>query len=72
MNTELLSQTIHSVNQVSIYAAVTNGCYKFASKEEETEHILRPVDNRVMAVVEPDEVDDIFSEPGTEKPDDAE
>ena len=43
-------QTINCVNQVSIYAAVTNWCYKFPLKEEK-EHIPTPVDNRIMAVV---------------------
>ena len=50
-------QTFNSVNQVSIQAAVTNWCYKFAFKEEEKEH---------SGYV------DIFSEPSTAKPDDAE
>ena len=49
MNTELLFQTIHSVNLASIYAVVTNWCYKFALKKEEGEHIPTPVDNRIMA-----------------------
>ena len=39
MNTELIFQTINSVNQVSIYAAVTNWCYKFALKKDDKEHI---------------------------------
>ena len=29
MNTELLFQTIHSVNQLSVYGAVVNWCYQF-------------------------------------------
>ena len=33
MNTELLFQTINSLNQVSINAAVTNWCYNFALKK---------------------------------------
>ena len=62
-NTELLFQTINSVNQVSIYAAVTNWCYIFALRMEEKEHIPIPVDNRVMAVVDPEEVDMLISSP---------
>ena len=34
MNIDVLFQTIHSVNQVRIYAVVTNWCYKFALKKE--------------------------------------
>ena len=35
MNTELLFQTIHSVNQLSVYGAVVNWCYQLGSTEEE-------------------------------------
>ena len=35
MSTELLFQTIHSVNQLSVYGAVANWCYQFGSIEEE-------------------------------------
>ena len=42
VNTELLSQTIYSVNQVSVYAGVSNWCYKFALKEEESNTFLHP------------------------------
>ena len=45
------------MNQVSIYAAVTNWCYKFALKEEEKEHIPTLVDHRILAIVEPEEVE---------------
>ena len=34
-NTELLFQTIHSVNQLSIYGAVANWCQQFGMTEEE-------------------------------------
>ena len=44
------------MNQVSIYVAITNWCYNFALKKEEKEHLPTPVDNRIMAVVEPEEV----------------
>ena len=56
MNTELLFPAIYSVNQVSIYAAVTNWCYKFALKQKE-KHIPAPVDHRILAIVEPEEVE---------------
>ena len=62
MNTELLSPAIDSLNQVSIYAAVTNWCYKFALKEEE-KHIPTPVDHRILAIVEPEEVEMLTSSP---------
>ena len=35
VNTELLFQTVHSVNQLSVYGAVANWCHKFALTEEE-------------------------------------
>ena len=35
MNTELLFQTIHSVNQLSVYGAVATWCYRLGSTEEE-------------------------------------
>ena len=62
MNTELLFPAIYSVNQVSIYAAVTNWCYKFALREEE-KHIPTPVDHRILAIVEPEEVEMLTSSP---------
>ena len=37
MNRELLFQTIHSVNQLSVYGAVANWCYQFGLTEEEKE-----------------------------------
>ena len=63
MNTELLFQTINSVNQVSIHAIVTNWCYNFALKKEEKEHVPTPVNNRIMAVVESEQVDMLISFP---------
>ena len=62
MNTELSSPAINSLNQVSIYAAVTNWCYKFAL-EEEKEHIPTLVDHRILAIVEPEEVEMLTSSP---------
>ena len=63
MNTELLFQTVNSVNQVSIYAAVTNWCYKFALKKKEKEHIPTSVDHRMLTIVEPEEVKMLTSSP---------
>ena len=34
LNTELLFQTVHSVNQISVYAAVTDWCYRFGLTNE--------------------------------------
>ena len=62
-NIELFFQTVNSVNQVSIYAAVTNWCFRIALKKLEKDHIPTPVDNRVVAVVEPEEVDMLISSP---------
>ena len=50
------------MNQVSIYAAVTNWCYNFALKLVK-EHFPAPVNNRITAVVEPEEVDMLISSP---------
>ena len=74
INTELLFQTVHSVNQASVYPAGTNWCCKFALKKEEKEHIPTPVDNRIMAFVEPEEVEMLISSPNQAqgKTDDAE
>ena len=36
MNTELLFQTIHSVNQLSVHGAVADWCCQSGSTEEET------------------------------------
>ena len=35
LNTELLFQTVHSVNQISVRAAVADWCYQFALTNEE-------------------------------------
>ena len=39
MNTELVFQTVHSVNQLSVYGAVTNWCHQFGLTEEEKERV---------------------------------
>ena len=48
MNTELLFQTMHSVNQLSVYGVVANWCYKFGSTEEEKGRAGTPVDNKIL------------------------
>ena len=63
MITELLFQTVHSVNQVSIFAAVTKWCYKFAWKKEEKHTFPHTADNRIVAVVETEEGDMLISSP---------
>ena len=35
MNTKLLFPTVQSVNQISVYAAVTDWCYQFGLSNEE-------------------------------------
>ena len=50
--TELLFQTIHSVNQLSVYGAVANWCYLFGSTEEEKGRACIPVDNTIFDQVE--------------------
>ena len=56
-------QTVHFANQVSVYAAVTNWCHKFALQKEEEEHIPTPVDNRILPIVEPEDVEMLISSP---------
>ena len=67
MNTELSFQINHSLNQSSIHAIVTNWCYKCAMKKEERENIPTPVVNRIMANVEPEEVEMFISSPNQAK-----
>ena len=50
MNTELLFQTIHSVNQLSVYAAVSNRCEQFGLTEEEKGRASIPVDNKILTM----------------------
>ena len=46
MNTELLFPTVHSVNQIGVYAAVTDWCYQFVGlANEEKEQVAIPVSN---------------------------
>ena len=44
MNTKLLFPTVHSVNQISVYEAVTDWCYQFGLTNEEKE-VAISVDN---------------------------
>ena len=57
MNTELLFQTVHFVNQISVYAAVTDWCYQFGLANEEKEQVAILVDIGILTVVDPEEVE---------------
>ena len=61
MNSDLLFQTVHSVNQSSVYAAYTHWCCQFALTIQEKKQITIPVDNRVLTMVDPEEVDMLVS-----------
>ena len=63
MNTELLLQTIHSVNHLSVCGAVANWCYQFGLTEEEKGRVGIPVDNEISTMVEPEEVELLVSPP---------
>ena len=63
MNTELLFQTLHSVNQLGVYGAVTNRCYQFGLTEEEKGRVGIPVDNKILTMVEPEEMELLVSPP---------
>ena len=62
MNTELLFPTVHSVNQIGVYAAVTDWCYQFGLTNEEKE-VAISVDNGILTMVEPEEVEMLVSPP---------
>ena len=49
-NTEPLFQTIHSVNQLSIYGAVANWCHQFGLTEEEKGRVNLPMDNKMLTM----------------------
>ena len=53
LNTKLSFQTVHSLNQISVRAAVTDWCYQFALTNEEEQQVVIPVDNGVLTMVEP-------------------
>ena len=63
MNTELLFQTVHSVSQFSLYSAVANWCYQFAFTEGEKGRVGSLVDNKILTMVEPEEVEPSVSPP---------
>ena len=63
MNTELLIQTIHSVNQLSVFGAVTDWCYQFGSTEEERRRAGTPVDDMILTKLKPEEVRLLVSVP---------
>ena len=63
MNAELLFPTVNSVNQISVYAAITDWCYEIAWTNEEKEHVAILVDNRIQALVDPEKVDMLMSSP---------
>ena len=60
MNTELLFQTIHSVNQLSVYGAVAN---QFGSTEEKKGRGSNLVDNKILTKLKPEEVQLLVSPP---------
>ena len=63
MNTELLLQTIHSVNQRSNYEAVANWCRQFDLTEEEKGRTNVSVDNRMLTSLQLEEVQLLVSLP---------
>ena len=56
MNTELWFQTVHFVNQLNVYAAVANWCCQFGLTEEEKGRVGIPGDNKILTMVEREEV----------------
>ena len=62
VNTKLLSPTVHSVNQINVYAADTDWCYQFGWTNEE-KRLAIPVDNGIMTMVEPEELELLVSVP---------
>ena len=48
VNAELLFQTVHSVNDISVHAAITNWCCQFGLKNEEKERVAILVDNGLL------------------------
>ena len=50
------SQTVQSVNQLSVYGTVTNWCYQLGLTEEEKGRVGIPVDKKILTMVESEEV----------------
>ena len=65
MNTDLLFQTVHSVNQLSVYGAVANWCNQVGLTEEGKGRVGIPVDNKILTMVELEEVGLLVSPPDT-------
>ena len=63
MNTELLFQTIHSVKQLSIHGAIAKWCHQFGLTEEEKGRVSALVDNKILTMVELEEVQLLVSPP---------
>ena len=63
LSTEFLFQTIHSVNQLSVYGAVANWCHQFGLTEEEKGRVSTPVDNKISTKLKPEEVQLLVSPP---------
>ena len=63
MNTELLFQTVHSANQLSVYGAVANWCCQFGSTEEEKGRANTTVENKILTKLKPEEVQLLVSPP---------
>ena len=49
------------MNQISIYVTVKDWYYQFAFTKEEKEQVALPVDNRVLTMMEPEEVEKLVS-----------
>ena len=61
-HTELPFQTAHPANQPSAHGAAANRC-QFGLTEEENGRVANPVDNKILTMVEPEEVDLLVSLP---------
>ena len=59
---DTIYRIILSVNQFSVYGAVANWCYQFGLTEEEGRDAIL-VDNNILTVVEPEEVELMVSLP---------
>ena len=62
-NTELLFQTVHSVNQLSIHGAVVNWCKQFGLTEEEKGREHLSADKKMLTSIPPEEVQLLVSLP---------
>ena len=63
MNTELLLQTIQSVYQLSIYAAVAIWCYQCGSTEQDKGRARNLVDKKILTKLKLEEVQLLVSLP---------